>query len=80
MPVPLSGPGNSIGGITVMPGRRIVVFDVGGVLIDWDPRYPYRTMFAGDDAAMERFLSEVCTPGWNNQQDAGRSWADGVAC
>ena len=40
----------------------IVVFDLGGVLIDWDPRHLYRTLFCGDHAAMERFLAEVCTP------------------
>jgi 2-haloacid dehalogenase len=56
-----------------------VVFDLGGVLIDWDPRHLYRTLFCGDHAAMERFLSEVCTPAWNQQQDAGRPWAEAVA-
>lgn len=57
----------------------VVVFDIGGVLIDWNPRYLYRKLFGGDDAAMEQFLATVCTPEWNLQQDAGRSWADGVA-
>jgi len=56
-----------------------VVFDLGGVLIDWDPRHLYRSLFRGDHAAMERFLSEVCTPAWNQQQDAGRPWAEAVA-
>ncbi len=56
-----------------------VVFDLGGVLIDWNPRYLYRRLFRGDDAAMEAFLGEVCTPEWNARQDAGRPWADGVA-
>ncbi len=55
-----------------------VVFDLGGVLIDWDPRYLYRTLFDGDEDAMERFLGEVTTPEWNAQQDAGRSWRDAV--
>jgi 2-haloacid dehalogenase len=54
-----------------------VVFDLGGVLIDWDPRYLYRQLF-DDDAAMERFLAEICSPEWNGLQDAGRSWAEGV--
>jgi len=54
-----------------------VVFDLGGVLIDWDPRYLYRQLF-DDDAAMERFLAEICSPEWNGLQDAGRSWAQGV--
>ena len=54
----------------------IVVFDLGGVLVDWNPRYLYRSLFGGDDAAMERFLAEVCTPAWNDEQDRGRPWTD----
>jgi len=49
-----------------------VVFDLGGVLIDWNPRYLYRQLFPGDVEGMERFLSEVCTSTWNERQDAGR--------
>lgn len=56
-----------------------VVFDLGGVLIDWNPRHLYRRVFAGDTAAMEDFLANVCTPAWNHQQDLGRTWADAVA-
>lgn len=59
--------------------RRVVVFDLGGVLIEWNPRYLYRKLFAGDDAAMEHFLAEVCTEEWNERQDAGRTFADAVA-
>jgi 2-haloacid dehalogenase len=55
-----------------------VVFDLGGVLIDWNPRYLYQQLFDGDDAAMERFLAEVTTPEWNLQQDAGRTWDEAV--
>jgi 2-haloacid dehalogenase len=55
-----------------------VVFDLGGVLIDWDPRYLYRSLFGGDEAAMEAFLAEVTTPDWNSQQDAGRPWAEAI--
>jgi 2-haloacid dehalogenase len=55
-----------------------VVFDLGGVLIDWNPRHLYRQLFAGDEAAMERFLAEVTTQEWNAQQDAGRTWRDAV--
>ena len=55
-----------------------VVFDLGGVLIDWNPRYLYRSLFDGDEAAMERFLAEVTTPEWNLQQDAGRTWRRAV--
>jgi 2-haloacid dehalogenase len=57
-----------------------VIFDVGGVLIDWNPRHLYRKLFGGDsDGAMERFLAEVCTPEWNLRQDAGRPFAEAVA-
>ncbi|WP_319633680.1 HAD family hydrolase [Pelagibius marinus] len=52
-----------------------VVFDVGGVLIDWDPRHLYRKLF-DDAAAMEHFLSEVCSQSWNEQADAGRPTAE----
>lgn len=50
-----------------------VVFDLGGVLIDWDPRYLYRTLLPSDDA-VERFLTEVTTAEWNHEQDRGRPW------
>ena len=56
-----------------------VVFDLGGVLIDWDPRHLYRSLFDGDEAAMETFLATVCTPDWNRQQDTGRPWSEAVA-
>jgi 2-haloacid dehalogenase len=58
---------------------RAVIFDFGGVLVDWNPRYLYRRLFPGDPARMERFLAEVCTPEWNQRQDAGRPWAEAVA-
>jgi 2-haloacid dehalogenase len=61
-----------------VPALRAVVFDLGGVCIDWDPRYLYRKLFDGDEAAMERFLAEVCTQAWNVEQDSGRSWAEAV--
>ncbi|MGA2574587.1 MAG: HAD family phosphatase [Bryobacteraceae bacterium] len=62
-----------------MADRLIAVFDLGGVLVDWDPRHLYRKLFAGDDHAMEHFLATVCTPSWNLRQDAGRSFADACA-
>ena len=64
---------------TAASPRRVVVFDLGGVLIDWNPRYLYRKLFAGDEDAMEAFLSEVCTVEWNERQDAGRTFAEAVA-
>ena len=48
-----------------------VIFDLGGVLIDWNPRYLYRKLL-NDESAVEHFLATVCTQVWNEQQDAGR--------
>ncbi len=50
---------------------RAIVFDLGGVLLDWNPRYLYRQFFDGDEAAMERFLAEVCTMEWHHAHDLG---------
>ena len=55
--------------------RSVVVFDLGGVLIDWSPRYLYRKLFQ-HEADMEYFLANICTAQWNLQQDAGRSFAE----
>lgn len=63
---------------TNMEGIRNVVFDFGGVLVDWNPRYFFRSYFHNDEL-MEYFLSHVCTPEWNDKQDAGRSIAEAVA-
>ena len=56
-----------------------MIFDLGGVLLDWDPRHLYRKLFDGDDAAMERFLGEICTMTWHVQHDAGRPFAQTCA-
>jgi 2-haloacid dehalogenase len=56
--------------------RDIAIFDLGGVLLDWNPRHLFRKLFAGDEAAMEHFLATVCTSDWNRAQDAGRPWAE----
>jgi len=55
-----------------------VIFDLGNVLINWDPRHLYRKLFAEDVEAMEHFLATVCHPHWNEQQDAGRTWEEGI--
>ena len=62
-----------------MPGPTptTAVFDLGGVLIDWDPRYLYRQLLEDPDE-MESFLAEVTTAEWNAHQDAGRSWAEAI--
>ncbi|MFN8621718.1 MAG: HAD family phosphatase [Chloroflexota bacterium] len=56
-----------------------VIFDLGAVLIDWDPRYVYRDLFPGDTAGMEAFLADVTSATWNHQMDAGKPWADAIA-
>ena len=56
----------------------LVLFDLGGVLIDWDPRRLYRKMFRSE-AAMEVFLATVCTPAWNLELDRGRPFTEAVA-
>jgi 2-haloacid dehalogenase len=56
-----------------------VLFDLGAVLIDWNPRYLYRPLFNGDEKAMERFLAEIVPPEWNHQIDAGKPFSEAVA-
>lgn len=55
-----------------------IVFDFGGVLIDWNPRYLYRKIFQ-TEKEVEWFLDNVCTSQWNTQQDAGRTFEEGIA-
>jgi 2-haloacid dehalogenase len=55
-----------------------VIFDIGGVLIDWNPRYLYRQLFS-TTTEMEGFLADICTPAWNRALDAGRPFAEAVA-
>lgn len=55
-----------------------VVFDVGNVLLRWDPRHLYRKIF-DDEQRMEWFLSTICTAEWNIEQDRGRDWEEAVA-
>jgi 2-haloacid dehalogenase len=54
-----------------------IIFDLGAVLIDWNPRYLYSTLF-NDETEMEFFLANICTSDWNEEQDAGRSLRDGT--
>ena len=48
-----------------------VIFDLGGVLIDWNPAYVYLDVFEGDHKKMQWFFDEICTMDWNENQDAG---------
>lgn len=58
-----------------MNAIETVIFDLGGVLIDWNPRYLYRKIFQSEEE-IEWFLSNICTSEWNDMQDAGRSFAE----
>ena len=55
-----------------------IIFDLGGVLIDWNPRYVYRTVFNSEEKT-EWFLQNICTLDWNEKQDAGYPIATAVA-
>ena len=55
-----------------------VVFDIGNVLIQWDPRLLYREFFGNEEHA-DRFLAEVLPPEWNLEQDRGRSFSEAIA-
>lgn len=55
-----------------------IIFDLGGVLIDWNPEYLYKKIFSSEND-MQHFLGTVCTPEWNEEQDAGRPLAEGTA-
>ena len=50
---------------------KTVIFDLGGVLIDWNPDYLYKTIFDSEEE-MKWFYNNICTPDWNEEQDAGR--------
>jgi 2-haloacid dehalogenase len=62
----------------VGPDITAIVFDLGGVLIDWDFRDLYRKLLPSEDE-VEWFLSTVCTPEWHSHHDRGRPMAEGVA-
>ena len=50
---------------------KTIIFDLGGVLIDWNPEYLYLDIFEGDRVKMNAFFKQVCTMDWNENQDAG---------
>lgn len=54
------------------------VFDIGNVLVGWDPLALYRKVFDGDLARAQWFIDNICTGAWNMEQDRGRSFAEGV--
>ena len=54
-----------------------IVFDFGGVLVNWNPRYLYKDHFQNDEE-MEHFLKNICTDEWNLEQDRGRTLMEGT--
>ena len=57
---------------------RTVIFDIGGVLIDWNPKHLYSKLLQ-DDTAIEAFLREIGFDEWNRQLDAGGLWEPAIA-
>ena len=55
-----------------------IVFDFGGVLVDWNPHHLYDKYFGSREKA-EWFLSNICLYSWNLQMDGGKPFAEGVA-
>ncbi len=53
-----------------------IIFDLGGVLIDWNPEYVYLEVFNGDQKKVDWFLNNICTSDWNVEQDAGRTFKE----
>ena len=54
-----------------------IVFDLGGVLVDWNPEYLFKDVFR-DKSELDHFLENICTPDWNEKQDAGRSLSEAI--
>jgi 2-haloacid dehalogenase len=56
-----------------------VVFDLGGVLVDWNPRHLLREVMPGREAEVETLLADVLNHAWNLERDKGDSWAEAIA-
>lgn len=56
-------------------GIDAIIFDLGGVLVDWNPSYVFDKMFT-DEAQKKHFFDHICTSDWNEKQDAGRPLKD----
>ena len=59
------------------PKIETIIFDLGGVLVDWNPEYLYTKIFKDDPNKMDWFLKTVCTTSWNMEQDTGRTFEQG---
>ena len=56
---------------------KAIIFDLGGVLVDWNPKYLYKKIFK-DEVEMQQFLDTICTNDWNEEQDGGCTLKDGT--
>ena len=56
---------------------QTLIFDLGGVLIDWNPLYVYRNYFDSEEK-LHYFFEHICTHDWNEEQDAGRTISEGT--
>ena len=56
---------------------KAIIFDLGSVLIDWNPKHLYRKLF-DDEQEMEHFLTQIANMNWNEEQDMGRSLHEGT--
>ena len=56
-----------------MTGINTIIFDLGNVLVDWNPKYVFNESYFDSIEKRDHFLEHICTPGWNEEQDAGRS-------
>ena len=61
-----------------MPQIKTIIFDLGGVLIDWNPLYVFNNLIP-DAEKRQFFFEKVCTMEWNEEQDAGRTIAEANA-
>jgi 2-haloacid dehalogenase len=60
-----------------MQTTEAIIFDLGGVLIDWNPSYLFDNLF-DDNEKKKHFFEYICTPQWNEEQDGGRSLKEGT--
>ncbi len=60
-----------------MTNINTIVFDLGGVLVDWNPDYVFKKIFSTDEE-MQWFYKNICTSEWNEEQDAGRTLKEGT--
>ena len=52
---------------------KAIIFDLGGVLVDWNPRYVFDDKYFDSEEKRRYFFDVICTNDWNEEQDAGRS-------